>query len=156
MRRHGISIIVVMTTLLVSACMTVIPTELPPEGTTATTSAEGRTTVRRPDGSVVRVTESNWRSRVSVTNTPPRYRRDGPARGQRVLACTRVSDVWHFLDTGITREGQCQFRTATNARPRSSYRAQNGRCYNIMQFMVGGWWYYTAVPARSCSQSYRR
>ena len=132
--------------LLLSACMTVVPMELPPEGTTATVNSEGKQTKRRPDGAVTEVTETQFRSRITVTNKPPRYRQHGPYRGSLVLGCNRVGDVWQYLDTGYAAPHVCRPMRTTNARPRSSYRANDGRCYNIMEFMVGGLWYYTAVP----------
>lgn len=141
--------------LTLSACAMHIPVTLPAEGTTATITTDSRTTTRRPIGAVQVITETNTQSNITVRNTPPRYRRDGPYRGETIIGCNRVGDVWQYLDTGYVAPSLCRPMQSTDARPRSTYRAVDGRCYTIMEFGVGFSRYFTAIPGGRC-QSYHR
>lgn len=137
--------------LLMSACAVAIPQE----GTTVTTVTETKTTTVRPIGKVAIVTGSTLQSGGTIRNTPPRYRRDGPYRGETIIGCNRVGDVWQYLDTGYAAPSLCRLMQSTDARPRSTYRAADGRCYTIMEFGVGFSRYFTAIPGGRCRPYHR-
>lgn len=92
------------------------------------------------------------RTGTTVIHTPPRPIYGVPTRGEVVVACTTVQGVYDYLD-GYQARG-CQAITVNYAKPRSWYRAENGRCYQISQFSSGSWPYYTAEPG-ACRGNYR-
>jgi len=150
------SLLFLVAAFFLTGCLAVVPMQLPPEGTTATTFLEGQEIIRSPDGAVTNVRDTSFRWETSVSNTPPQYRRNGPRRGQTILACNERGYVLNYLESGFTQPRQCRQLEATNARPHSSYRTEDGRCYDIMRFMSSGLWYYTAVQIGYCPRWTRR
>jgi hypothetical protein len=76
---------------------------------------------------------------ITVTPTPTQklFR-----RGNLYFACTTVASLYTFLDTGRVRAG-CGFYAMTAARRRSYYEAIDGTDYDVYDFMIGGYYYFT-------------
>ena len=80
-------------------------------------------------------------SYTDVVTTPARH--DGAERGVMVFSCTTEAALYDNIDYGGVSRG-CEMRPATATEYIGWYASRSGHRVPIYQFMLGGWWFYTA------------